>query len=105
MQALQVRINRYKQMKREQRRMVDELGQEIERAMLKVAARRQEASRLEALRELLRWREEECNEEDERIDNETLHHGDTKETEGQQRGNETLTAGPNNPTGKLATGQ
>ena len=51
-----------------------------------MAARRQEASRLEALRELLRWREEECNKENKRHDNETLHHGVTKETEGQQRG-------------------
>ena len=85
MQALQVRINRYDQMKREQRRMVDELGQEIERAKQEVAARREEAARLEALREFLRWREEDCNEEIERLDNETLHQGDTKETSGTER--------------------
>ena len=84
-QSLQVRINRYDQMKREQRRMVDELGQEIERAKQEVAARREEAARLEALREFLRWREEDCNEEIERLDNETLHQGDTKETSGTER--------------------
>ena len=68
---LQVRINRYDQIKTEQRRQVAELGQEVKKAKLEVAARRQDAYQLEALREVLRWREEECNQEKDRHNIET----------------------------------
>jgi hypothetical protein len=78
-QALQVRMNRYDQIKREQRRQVAELGQDVERAKLEVAARRQEASRLEALREVLRGREEECNKEKDRLNIKTRREGPAKD--------------------------
>ena len=83
LRALQIRMNRYVWIKREQRELVVELGQDVERAKQEVDSWRQEVARLEARRKVLKRGEEEGNKEKNRHDTKTLIDSDGEEQERQ----------------------
>ena len=71
-QQVQIRLDRFDQMRREQQRQVAELRQALEGAKQEVAERRQEAYGLEALLEALRRREARCNRNNDQHDTKAL---------------------------------
>ena len=84
LRALQIRMNSYVRIKREQRERVAELSQDVEMAKQQVDSWRQEAARLEALRDNLKRGEEEGNKEKDRYDTKTHINSDKEEQERQR---------------------